>query len=85
MIYSEEQGSSASPSQEASDRWLGAKGPGQIDLAVQYNVKPDGDISSKWDVDATKALPSQLPMFMYRWAHLLVACPSLYVMSTCTS
>ena len=66
MSSSEDQGSSAGPSQEPSDRWLGAKGPGKIDLAVQYNVRPDGEISSKWDVDATKALPSKLPMFMYR-------------------
>ena len=70
MSSSEEQGTPAGPTQDPSDRWLGAKGPGHIDVAVQYNVKGNGDISSKWDVDTSKALPSKLPMFMYRFVSL---------------
>lgn len=69
MSSSEEEGTSKSPVQEPSDRWLGAKGPGHINVGVQYTIRPDGGISSKWDVDATHALPSKLPMFMYRSAH----------------
>ena len=82
MSSSEEQGSPAGPTQEPSDRWLGAKGPGHIGVAVQYNVKGNGDISSKWDVDASKALPSKLPMFMYRYvSSTLQALPCIKINS----
>ncbi len=66
MSSSEGEATPAGPVQEPSDRWLGAKGPGHISVAVQYTVSGDGDISSSWEVDTSKAIPSKLPMFMYR-------------------
>ncbi len=66
MSSSEGEAAPAGPVQEPSDRWLGAKGPGHINVAVQYTVSGDGDISSSWEVDTSKAIPSKLPMFMYR-------------------
>ena len=66
MSSSEEEADSDSPAEEASDRWLGAKGPGKVDVAVQYKVSGSGDISSSWEMDTSKAIPSKLPMFMYR-------------------
>lgn len=67
MSSSEGEATPAGPVQEPSDRWLGAKGPGHINVAVQYTVSGDGDISSSWEVDTSKAIPSKLPMFMYRY------------------
>ncbi len=67
MSSSEGEAATAGPAQEPSDRWLGAKGPGHIKVAVQYTVSGDGDISSSWEVDTSKAVPSKLPMFMYRY------------------
>lgn len=74
MSSSEGEAAPAGPVQEPSDRWLGGKGPGHINVAVQYTVSGDGDISSSWEVDTSKAIPSKLPMFMYRYrvTHCLV-------------
>ena len=67
MSSSEEQeGGEGQPAQEPTDRWLGGKGPGHIDVGVQYTIQGNGDISTSWQVDASKAIPSKLPMFMYR-------------------
>ncbi|KAA6422205.1 MAG: hydrolyzing O-glycosyl compounds [Trebouxia sp. A1-2] len=71
MSSSEGEAAPVGPVQEPSDRWLGAKGPGHINVAVQYTVSGDGDISSSWEVDTSKAIPSKLPMFMYRVVPLL--------------
>ncbi len=68
MSSSEGQAAPAGPVQEPSDRWLGAKGPGHIHVAVQYLLRGNGDISSSWEVDTSKAIPSKLPMFIYRCA-----------------
>ena len=69
MSSSEEQeGVQGRPAQEPTDRWLGGKGPGHIDVGVQYTIQGNGDISTSWQVDASKAIPSKLPMFMYRSA-----------------
>lgn len=70
MSSSEGQEAPSGPVQEPSDRWLGAKGPGHIDVAAQYTIRGNGDISTSWQVDTTKAIPSKLPMFMYRSALL---------------
>ena len=76
MSSSEEQeGGQGGPVQEPTDRWLGAKGPGHIDVGVQYTIQGNGDISTSWQVDASKAIPSKLPMFMYRSAPLTTPPP----------
>ena len=75
MSSSEEQeGPQGRPAQEPTDRWLGARGPGHIDVGVQYIIQGNGDISTSWQVDASKAIPSKLPMFMYRSASPLALC-----------
>ena len=66
MSSSEGQEAPAGPVQEPSDRWLGARGPGQVEVGVQYTIRGNGDITSSWQVDTTKAIPSKLPPFMYR-------------------
>ena len=66
MSSSEGQDAPTGPVQEASDRWLGAKGPGHIDVGVQYTIRGNGDITSAWQMDTSHAIPSKLPMFMYR-------------------
>lgn len=66
MSSSEGQGTPAGPAQEPNDRWLGSKGPGQIDVGVKYTVRGNGELETDWDVDTCKALPSPLPMFLYR-------------------
>lgn len=85
---SEGEAAPTGPVQEPSDRWLGAKGPGHIDVAVQYTVSGDGDISSSWEVDTSKAIPSKLPMFMYRckdicclalFMHVIVRCVTTWI------
>ena len=69
MTSSEEQeGPQGKPVQEPTDRWLGGRGPGNIDVGVQYTITGNGDISTSWQVDTSKAIPSKLPMFMYRSA-----------------
>lgn len=66
MSNTEGQGAPEGPVQEPNDRWLGSKGPGQIDVGVKYTVRGNGELETDWDVDARKALPSPLPMFIYR-------------------
>ena len=83
MSSSEGEATPAGPVQEPSDRWLGAKGPGHIDVAVQYTVSGDGDISSSWEVDASKAMPSKLPMFMYRYRDVRCLVLFMHVTVTC--
>ena len=83
MSSSEGEATPAGPVQEPSDRWLGAKGPGHIDVAVQYTVSGDGDISSSWEVDTSKAMPSKLPMFMYRYRDVCCLVLFMHVIVTC--
>lgn len=66
MSSSEGQDAPGVPVQEPTDRWLGGRGPGHIDVGVQYTIRGNGDITTSWQVDASKAIPSKLPMFMYR-------------------
>ncbi|KAL3153868.1 hypothetical protein ABBQ32_013441 [Trebouxia sp. C0010 RCD-2024] len=71
MSSSEEQEAPGVPLQEPTDRWLGARGPGHIDVGVQYIIRGSGDITTSWQLDTSKAIPSKLPMFMYRLVPLL--------------
>lgn len=66
MSSSEEQEAPGVPLQEPTDRWLGGRGLGHIDVGVQYTIRGNGDITTSWQVDTSKAIPSKLPMFMYR-------------------
>ncbi len=83
MSSSEGEAAPAGPVQEPSDRWLGAKGPGHINVAVQYTVSGDGDISSSWEVDTSKAIPSKLPMFMYRYRDICCLVLFMHVIVRC--
>lgn len=51
MSSSEEQeGAQGKPTQEPTDRWLGARGPGHIDVGVQYTIQSNGEIGTSWQV-----------------------------------
>ena len=78
MSSSEGEAAPAGPVKDPSDRWLGAKGPGRVEVAVRYKLQGNGVISSSWEVDGTKAIPSNLPMFMYRFAHHALLCSCMY-------